>query len=161
MRWAGWLSLLIPLVLVILSSIFRASQEKPQRRVRVIPTDDDDRNRQRVPADTDEFLREARRRRAATDSQRRRQSRPVQEQEPILTVLPVREDIASPAQVVHEQPVPIAVPVSTPSVKPATVRQPVMSPALVQLAGLLRSRQNLRAAVMLREILDPPLCHRR
>jgi hypothetical protein len=35
------------------------------------------------------------------------------------------------------------------------------SPALRQLVAMLSSRDNLRAAVLLREVLDRPMCHRR
>jgi hypothetical protein len=39
-------------------------------------------------------------------------------------------------------------------------RKTEMSPALAQLQKLMASRDSLRAAVLLQEVLGPPLCHR-
>jgi hypothetical protein len=53
-----------------------------------------------------------------------------------------------------------AVPVVNPVVPMVTpTRKP--SPAALELFNLLKNRHSLRAAVLLREILDPPLCRRR
>jgi hypothetical protein len=43
----------------------------------------------------------------------------------------------------------------------AKVLRKSLVPAAVHLAGMLRNQQNLRAAVLVREVLDVPLCKRR
>jgi hypothetical protein len=49
--------------------------------------------------------------------------------------------------------------------RPALALRPTdkraLPPALAQLATMLRSPQNLQMSIVLREILDPPLCRRR
>jgi hypothetical protein len=53
-----------------------------------------------------------------------------------------------------------AVPVAKPVIPVVTsARKP--SPAAMELFNLLKNRHSLRAAVLLHEILDPPLCRRR
>jgi hypothetical protein len=51
--------------------------------------------------------------------------------------------------------------VLTPMTAFPPTRRRAPSPALRRLGGMLRSADDLRAAIMLREILDRPVCHRR
>jgi hypothetical protein len=73
--------------------------------------------------------------------------RPTPRAEPPVAVVPVE-----PAEVVLPAP---AVRLFPPA------RRDTVSPTLQKLAAMLRSRDDLRAGIVLREILQPPLCHRR
>jgi hypothetical protein len=49
---------------------------------------------------------------------------------------------------------------AAPVAGPARVARPPLPPAAQQLFELLRDRKNLRAAILLREIFEPPLAMR-
>ncbi len=76
--------------------------------------------------------------------------------------VPARAPVATPAPVE----VPVVAMVGPGDVQPATrrifppPRKTPASPALAQLQKLMATRDSLRAAVLLQEVLGPPLCHR-
>ena len=85
---------------------------------------------------------------------------------PLETVVPV----VQPAQprpavplVVPVEPVPMVLPASParPQAKFPQAQRQAASPTLQKLAAMLGSRDALRAGILLREVLDPPLAHRR
>ncbi len=71
-------------------------------------------------------------------------------------VLPVSPVVAAPVVVAEVKPPPLS---PAPAAAKVTSRAP--SPAVARLLPLLHSRQTLRAAILLQEILGPPLAHRR
>lgn len=76
----------------------------------------------------------------------------------LLEVVPVVEP-SPPAPA----PLPTVLPAPSPAKAPAfpPTQGKIASPALRQLLAMLGSKNNLRAAILLREVLDPPMCHRR
>jgi hypothetical protein len=88
---------------------------------------------------------------------------------PVLEVLPVKEEPAAPAPREQWAP-PVQAAVVTGTAVGAGLTQPTFAaaagtpravpPRLAQILGLLKTPQQLRAAMVLREVLDPPLCKR-
>jgi len=131
-----WIMFGIALLAIIIGSILRGPRSRP-RPLRPAPDE-------------------------ADDSQPRRNYPPAL---PRRRVLPPplprprsgeRPQVVAPAPRPDPAPPPVAV-----AAKPARVEAKPQSLAGVQVAALLKHRQTLRAAVMLREILDSPLCRRR
>jgi hypothetical protein len=84
---------------------------------------------------------------------------------PLETVVPVVQPARTELvpTVLPVEPLPVALPAPAARARalfPPTQRQ-VPTPALQKLAAVFRSRENLRAGMILREVLDPPLAHRR
>jgi hypothetical protein len=79
----------------------------------------------------------------------------------LLEVLPVAEPSPpTAAQIPTVLPAPaLRAPAKASTFPPTQDRS--ASPAVRQLSAMLSSKNNLRAAILLREVLDPPLCHRR
>jgi hypothetical protein len=88
---------------------------------------------------------------------------------PVLEVLPVQEE-PTPAAVPDQWAPPVQAPVVTGTPVDAGLTQPTYAatgtpravpPRLAQLTAMLKTPQQLRVAMVLREVLDPPLCQRR
>jgi hypothetical protein len=181
MRWD--IIILIPviaLVVLILASVFRGDADK--RRIRRPPPEEEDTPEPaRAPEDTasiDRFLQEI---------QARQRAREAERSAPVMVAIPVTPAEAPPPEMVKPMPrppiratwtepppvrttiVPTAMPVEV--AVAAVVVEPEPPPPLrpvpraipssrADLVALLRSSSGLRTAVLLREILDPPLCRR-
>jgi hypothetical protein len=72
----------------------------------------------------------------------------------LLEVVPVDKPAAS-------KPAPPSSPPSEPAPRPPVVQRIPLSPTLTQLLPLFRSRQTVRAAFVLHEILGPPRCRQK
>ena len=182
----GWEVLVIPIIGVavwIISTLIRGAEEAKQAKAA-------ERKRPEKVTDVDRFLREVQRRRqeAEREEQRpqrveleeeeeeervqRRQPRPRAKwrtppgEEDIPTVIPVEPvPLAQPVSAVSLVPVMRTVeapplPVMPADTSPASLPAPPESRALVGLRELLRSRDGLRKALILREVLGPPLARR-
>jgi hypothetical protein len=78
----------------------------------------------------------------------------------IVDAIPVPAEKAPPPAAVAPLPAVPAAPPPPPLPAPKIVGERTVSPALAQLAVLLQSPQSLRTGIILREILEPPLCRR-
>ena len=133
-----WVILLIALVAIVMGSLRRAA-----------------RDRQRPAPEIQDQVTEGRPRRSPSPPLAMRRippplpplARPVERA--LLVAQPVRP-VEAPRLVAASELPPIAKVETTP-----------LSATAVQVLALLRHRQTLRAAIMLREVMDPPLCHRR
>jgi hypothetical protein len=133
-----WAILLIALVAIVLGSLRRAA-----------------RDRQRPTLEAPEPAAEDRPRRNAPPPLARRRipppllplARPVERA--LLVAKPVRQ--VDPPRLVAAPDIPLI----------AKVESTLLSATAVQVLALLKHRQTLRAAIMLREVMDPPLCRRR
>jgi hypothetical protein len=77
---------------------------------------------------------------------------------PVLDVLPVQQSALAPVQSVA----PVTAPFVQPTQRVAAVTAgPRRGAASREVLALMRSRQHLRAAIVLQEILGPPLSRRR
>jgi hypothetical protein len=188
MPWHVLLILLIPVAVVILSSLFRTAEQKNRRErpgaeVRTPP--------RRPTTDLDRFLEEARRRRQPPE---RREvpdgtevtlpAKPPPPQRPQRQVPPVRprEARVPPRRtpVLMEEarptspPIPFAQPAAVAEAVPAkvsdvpppppaqtTTRQQGVSPVRRQVLQLLRAPRSAATAMVLHEVFGPPLCKRR
>jgi hypothetical protein len=128
-----WIVLAIAILVIVISSILRGARQQQQQNPwrRVLKDPDEDRPPRRPPPPLP----------------KRRQPPPVARARSVVFAEAV------------EPPIPTAVPVATPVPGPAE-KMPV-SPAGAQVMALLKHRQTLRTAMMLREILEPPLSRRR
>ena len=72
---------------------------------------------------------------------------------PPLLVQPVAKVEPAPRMVLPVPAVKLVAPMATPAKKP--------SPVALQLVDMLKNQQSIQAAVLLREVLGPPLCRRR
>lgn len=165
MDWKVLVIGLIPLGVWILSTIFRGledarEQEKPQPA----PGERPPRTPRRPSSELDRFLDEARKRREVS---------PKRTVEPVLEALPVPKPSppprveAPPPRPRKPEPAPppvVVLPVELPPAPPAPARLPQRdqpSPALAKVVAMLRGRDAVATAVVLREILDRPLSQRR
>ena len=179
MRWD--IIILIPIIalaVLILASVFRGEADK--RRIRQASAPEDESPAPSRPpedrAGIDRFLQEI---------QARQRAREAERPAPILVTVPPAEPTApETARGILRPPVralpravPLAIPVTEPSseslevaVAAVAVEAPPPRPAplpraipvgLAQFSSLLWSPSGLRTAVLMREILDPPLCRRR
>jgi hypothetical protein len=179
---------LIPVILIIIwvvNSFLRGNEEERNKN-RQRPTPRGDRppsepTARRSTSDIDRFLEEVNRRRRQAAERRptpepprqrppsrppsapppRRQptSRPV-ERIPTAEVIPVVEAVAT--AVAARPPALTAQPAATAQPTPGAVNAsvPVVPAPMQQLMGLLASPENLRTAILLREVLGPPRCRR-
>jgi hypothetical protein len=162
----GWEILVIPIIGVavwVISALIRGSEEA--KRGEPAP-----RKRPEKVTDLDRFLREVQRRREAAEREepRPRRAEPAVEERaesrppPPARRPPPREaavEVVVPVEtVVVARPAPAApVPPAEPEPAPPRGRERA---APVGLRGLLRSRDGLRTAMILREVLGPPLALR-
>jgi hypothetical protein len=167
---------LLPILLAfwILINLIRKTEEERRNRERGTPNGEQPPSppRQRRPnADIDRFLEEVNRRRSQAAERKPRPAAESRGPTPRRSVpAAVRREPPSPPR----QPAPQTVEavVVIPEVQPALVRQRSAVPAreatvTPRPAGppstvldLLRSKESIRAALILREILSPPLCRR-
>lgn len=176
MDWKVLIIGLIPLGVWILSTIFRGIEDaREQEKPRPAPGERPAPKTPRRPtSELDRFLDEAR---------RRRDTSPKRREEPILEAVPVAKPPAPPPPAPPRvekrppkprevrkasQPAPTpyvnVVPVELPAPPPAPARLPPAhppSPALAKVVAMLRDRDAVTTAVVLREILDKPLSQRR
>jgi hypothetical protein len=162
---------LLPILVAfwILVSLIRKTEE--ERRNRERGTQNSERppsppRPRRTNADIDRFLEEVNRRRGQASERKPRPGVETRQPAPRKAVpVPSRREPATPPR----RPVPPAVEavVVIPEVQPAQVRERPAAPPPPRSEGppsavldLLRSRDSLRAALILREILSPPLCRR-
>lgn len=173
----------------ILRGLLR-SEEEPRPRQPAWPGEGPERSARPV-TDVDRFLEEINRLRRKSAEERAEAPRPILAPPPVrrptvrpvtreaprprpMTTIPVAIPAAEPAP---RQPFPeVVIPVEViPAVRPApaastgaaaafvptkmVARAP--SPALAQLVASLRTRESVRSAFLLRELLDAPLCKRR
>jgi hypothetical protein len=161
----GWEILVIPIIGVavwIISTLARSAEEAK----RGAPP----RQKGEKVTDLDRFLREVQRRREAAErreddeerTERRRQPPrrppPVEEVAPVVEVVPVALPVtAAPMRVLEAPPLPVlpAQPVAPPPPPPRAE-----AAASSGLRELLRGRDGLRKAMILREVLGPPLARR-
>ncbi|SRR5579885_1692520 len=163
----GWESFIVPVIVVavwIIATLLRGAEQakgggQPGGR------------RQGKATDLDRFLREVQRRRQAAErpeERAERRSPPVRTQpsmpppESIPVALPVEEVAAAVA--VPTAPV-LAVVEAAPPLPPPDMSARGLPPrpesqALAGLRKLMRSREGLRQAMILREVLGPPLARR-
>jgi hypothetical protein len=165
-----WEVIILPVIAVavwIIGTLIR-NAEKEQGPAGAPP-----RKAERV-TDLDRFLREVHRRRQMGEraeerpepSERRREPAPPpvrrppprQEELPVDEVVVVESPAPAPALRVHEAPPLPDVPSDKSARPPAQGPEPV---ALGSLRRLLRSREGMRTAMILREVLGPPLARRR
>jgi hypothetical protein len=180
-----WELLLIPLIALgvwILSTIFRSVEDEREKNRPRRSGEQGNRPRptasRRPVTDLDRFLEDARRRRegpprrAPEPRPAPRVERPVSRPVPTLEALPAAVPTPRSVPEVWRAPVPQVLPVAPPPLPlpeiplavppPAGAARPArpVSPFLTQLAGLLQKKDSLRAALVLREIFDRPLCDR-
>jgi hypothetical protein len=150
----GWEILIIPIIGVavwIISTVIRGAEEAKKS----VPPQ---RKRPEKGDDLDRFREVQRRRRAAERAQER--PRRVERDEEIPVVVPVEEvPLARPVVVVP----PVIQTVAAVPPEPVTAALPPRpeSPALAGLRQMLQSREAVRRAIILQEVLGPPLARRR
>jgi hypothetical protein len=162
-----WEFIIVPIIAVavwIIGTLLRGAEQPPARNG--APP----RKGERV-TDLDRFLREVHRRRQGAEgaegparAERRREpvpraAEPAPRQQAIPVALPVDEVVVVPEpapalRTIEAPPLP-----QVPSDRSARSRPP--RPESAALGGLLRSRDGLRTAVVLQEVLGPPLSRRR
>ena len=181
MEWGYLLVLVIPLVVWVLSNLFRP-QEEEQRDARRRTGRGQGQGRQRPTSDVERFLEEINRRRREAARQpepvipvvvavepeppRRRPDQPVPSRPPrrklgrrtpeVLQVVVAEETSRAPGDLPAVAMVDVGL---TPAPPPPTSARP-MPTAFRQVRTLLGSPQSLRAAFMLQEILGPPKCRK-
>lgn len=118
-----------------------------------------------------ERVREARRRRAEAETAERERRR--RDEAPIAAVVveePRRREPRrrqpippppAPRTMATNEPAPLPADPGLPIAAAASVRRMAYPPAARLVRQLLKDRQSLRAAILLREVLDAPLCKRR
>jgi len=191
MEWVYVLIVLVPLLVWVLSTIFRGADEAQAPR-RPPAADGAPLAVPRRPAnDLDRFLQDAQRRR---EKAARKMAEAAEEAPPLFDLAPAppppppapppapkapeprpRVDEPRPrrerplAERAEARPAPAprpeprsaqTAPAQLPPVAAIPSRRPA-GPVLARLAGLLRDRGSLAAGLMLREVLDRPLCQRR
>jgi hypothetical protein len=197
MHWDNiWIVPLIALVLWILSSLIRNTEEQARDRPdRPRPPRPDE--PPRLPTEVDKFLQEINRMRRQQAEERRTEPRaepPPPPVESIPEVVPVEQTAPDferrrPPVVVAEVPrpervrprpvvrvrrpeprpapaappraVPVAVPMPPPAPPEVQIHAPRVSAAVPQVFAMLRSPQNVQAAILLQEVLGPPRCRGR
>lgn len=186
--WVSWLIPLVALFVWILSNLARVREDEPRRaRPPQARSDADPDAPPRKSSDADQFLEEARQRREQREARKKaeetRRVQPVRE-EPRRSVVSAQPARVEPVRKPAPPPLPKVV------VKPASQsRQPgprveevvvakIVAPsraeeapgapapsfersARKQILEMLKKKENLKAAFLLREILDPPLCRRK
>lgn len=175
MHW----ELIIPVLLFVWMVVSLIRKTDEERRGRTQKSSERERTaerqRSRPAGEIDRFLEEVNRRRQSAERRPKpspeAKSRPVRQRS--VPVAPAvrpepRRPLTPPAEAVVAVAVPAALPVNNlqwPWQEPGTVKRasPSAPPtnALEQVVALLRSPQSVSAAVILREILDAPLCRRR
>ena len=183
-----WIKLAIPLIAVavwILSNLAKNREEPRRQRTAPPPRPEDGEGprRRRTPAEVDQFLEEVRRRREAAEAKVKKleekpvpiplsqkvaaespfpRARAVPPPPPVPTPPPVRSETRRAPTVepilAKVVPVPEQV-VATPIVVPKVTPLPI-SPQVQQTLALLKNRKSLVTAILLREILEQPLCRR-
>lgn len=165
MKWEVVLITLIPLAVLILAAIFRGLEESKEKDKDRAKPDDGSRLRvpKRPPTELDRFLNEARQRKDAGT----RRPPPKRQPEPLPIALPLepppprpRKPEPPPRPVAPAPPPPPPVVVEPPRLPVPRPRRPA-SPMLTQLSGLLRDKNSLATAFVLREIFDRPVGQRR
>lgn len=118
---------------------------------------------QAVPVPTARPSEQSRRRPPRPQTPSSRVPAPTPVVEAIRTALPpLAEPMVAQVVVPLDRP-PLAAPAAAlpAAAPPPSVRERARSPALTQLTAMLRSPRQMRAAIILREILNPPLSQRR
>jgi hypothetical protein len=163
----NWEVLILPVVIVavwIIGTVLRGRADEKERPARSAPREEARRRPDRV-TDLDRFMREVKRRRQVAEREDEDEEPAEAERAPRRAAPPRREmppppvpvPILQPVEVVEvvEPVVPVAPPVAAP------VPRAAAAPVLAGLKGLLTSRDGLRVAVILQEVLGPPLSRRR
>lgn len=176
-----WLKLLIPLIAVAVWILSNMAKNKDMpRRLQpppLPPPDENDARPRRSANEVDRFLEEVRRRRAEAEG------RPAPPREPVKPTPPSRQSVPerrratppvapppprrapapppmpAPAEILEAVVVMPSPPIETRVTKAPLASAPVAVPvsnALASTVDLLRKKQTLAAAVILREILGPP-----
>ena len=173
MDWPVLIIALIPIAVWILATIFRGVEEAQEKNR---PRNDGAQVKvpRRPAGELDRFLDEARRRREPTPPRRE-----VPTAEPVLLERapvempiprPVRREEPKPRSKAEPRPVPVPMPAvvvavpepAPPPPPPRLVRPPrPTSPLLTRLGGMMRDRDSLALAFVLREVFDRPVSQRR
>ena len=180
-----WIKLVIPLIAVavwILSNLAKNRDETRRQRTAPPPKPEDGMGpaRRRTPAEVDKFLEEVRRRREALEGKLKKPLSPPPAPVPLAQTVP-----EFPRARTIPPPLPMPPP-PRPEIRRSSVSEPVMaklvptpapepevvvpaaprvtalpsSPQVRQTLALLRDRKTLVTVMLLREILDQPLCKR-
>jgi len=185
MEWHSWIILGIVVVSMVLRALFRAKEDERDRRVpRPLPHD---RGPEREPARSARTADMPPPRKAAVQPASKRQLSPRPKVDPgsssrpasatpssakladpggfrpatVEVVENVLEAIAVQAVAIESSPSLLQQKLSARSVSPPSAARGTPSAALSRVADLLGSRNGMRLAVALREVLAPPLCRRR
>jgi hypothetical protein len=173
MDWVKWIIPLIAVAVWILSNLAKNREEPRRQRTAPPPRPDDGMgpSRRLTPVEVDRFLEEVRRRREAAEGKTKKPLEkpappPLAQPMPLESRLPRAKPIppvirrTSPPEPVLAKIVSVPEPeATTPIVVPKVTAVPT-SPQVKETLALLRNRKSLVTAMLLREILEQPLCKR-